>query len=694
MANELIPLGMQSNVPSLRPDKPSDMPMGEDPGLDEEDIANCVMEDFINDVKDKEEFGWLEKQEYAYRAYYGIKDVAMMNRPWPGASAFPVPITPTILDTIWANIIASMKAEDGTWCRVTGVGEEDIRKAVPLNSLMNWQLSNQIPMDRVQDLNAFRTPLQGNGLVKVMQDLTNNAVKVISFDVENFYIPIDAEGVQFGENNGHCTQIIPLSQNDIEMRKLWGVYKNLDKMVPGARISRGKAGNERLQQIKDVVAGQSKERRNRRETFFMAETYMEYFPKSGSAYGGPTRAAVKPKYIIVWWSPNGGTIHRIAQMDDKTVPFANHDLYPNPGYFFSMSLPEKIKNIQEKANYADKQNTDALDKQNAPAMFVSDTTELEKARAKRVLGGIYNLGGGGDNKVFYEPLPPRERGFETEVQRMWVEAQQLSGTIDISYGGQAKRDERLGQTRERIGAAGIRFSAIFRRMERGFKDTLKLIHKANNKYMDRKIKVKVIGYADYKSVDEIFPNQESGEMGLGIEGQYDFAFAGAAINERERENENKKLFYGAMSAAPDVMANPHDAWNVKEQLAEAYGIRDLETVITKPAQALIVSAQEYIQRVVSGQTDIPLRPGLDTDSYIFEIELFMRSETFMALYPPLQMELMKGLKLTYLMRAAEMLGMMDLQLVQQKQMAGQQAAQMDQMVQKRASMPKKESVAA
>ena len=620
-----------------------------------------------------------------------------MNRPWPGASAFPVPITPTILDTIWANIVASQRADDGSWCKVKGVGEEDIRKAIPLNSLMNWQLSNQIPMDRVQDLNAFRTPLHGNGLVKVMQNFTNNSVKVISFDVENFYIPIDAEGVQFDENNGHCTQIIPLSRNDIEMRKLWGVYENLDDMIPGARISRAsKSGSDRLQKLKDYVAGQDKERRQNRETYFMAETYKEYFPKSSSGYGNygsSSRAAVRPKYIIVFWSPNGGVKHRIAMMDDKTVPFANHDLYPNPGYFFSMSLPEKIRNIQEKANYADKQNTDALDKQNAPAMFVSDTTELEKARAKRVLGGIYNLGGGADNKVFYEPLPPRERGFETEVQRMWVEAQQLLGAIDISYGGQAKRDERLGQTRERIGAAGIRFSAIFKRMERGFKDSLKLIHKANNKFMDRKTKVKVIGYADYKTIDELFPREDGEQTGLGIEGQYDFAFGGVAITEREEEKQNRIQFYSAMSADQTVMVNPHDSWNVKEQLAEAFGIRDLETVITKPAQALVLSAQEYIQRVVSGQTDIPLRPGLDTDSYIFEIELFMRSETFMALDQPLQMELMKGLKLVYVMRAAEMRAMMDLQLVQQKQMAGQQAAQIDQMAQKRAGMPQKEVAA-
>ena len=624
----------------------------------------------------------MEKREYDVRAYHGIKDAAMMRRPWPGASAYPVPITPTLLDTGRSNIKASMRSDDGKWMSVSGVGEEDIRKARPLESLMNWQLGNQIPMDRIQDMNIFRTLLHGTGMIKAMQDFTRNAVKLVSFDIENFYIPIDADGVQFGDNNGHCTQIIPLSKNDIEMRKAWGIYKDLDLMAPGARIASG-SSRDNLQKLKDHVSGQDKEARQNRETYFLAETYLEYFPKSGAGYGGgPSRAGVRPIYLIVWWSPNGGTIHRIAMNEDKTVPFAKHDIYPNPGYFFSMSMPEKIRNIQEKANYADKQNTDAMDRSISPAMFVSDTAELEKSRAKRVPGGIYNLGR--DQSVQYEPQPPRDQGFEFEIQRMWREAQQLTGLIDISIGGAAKSNT-LGQDQIRSFRADIRFADIFERYESGFKDTLDLIYHYDNKYMDRKLKVKVLGYADYKTIDELFPNPDLGDMGLGIEGKFDFSFAGAAVTDREKMKMDTIQFYMTQMSDPKVMMNDHDWWNVKEKLAEAYGIRDLETVINKPSQALVLSPQEAIQRVVSGQTGMQLRPGIDTDSYIFEIELFMMTETFMSLDPQLQMELFNMLKVSYLMRAAEMRAIMDQQIIERKQMATQQAGAIADEADKRAA---------
>ena len=680
MANELSPLGMNSMSPVLPQDRPTDMPMGEAPNnLDEDDIRQCVLWDFQSSVKDKEDAGWIEKREYDLKSYYGIKDAAMMRRPWPGASAYPVPITPTLLDTAHANIKASIKSDDDRWCRVTGVGEEDIRKAVPLESLLNWQLSNQINIDRVEDLNIFRGLLNGNGIVKVMQDLSGgrSVVKTFSIDVENFYIPIDAEGVQFGENNGHATQIIPLSQNDVEMRKLWGIYKDLDKMAPGARIYNSGRGNQySIQKLKDHVTGQDMERKQNRDTYFLAETYKEYFPKNGSGYGstGPTRAGARPVYIIVWWSPNGGTIHRIAMMDeDKVVPFANHDLYPNPGYFFSMSLPDKLRNVQEKANYADKQNTDAMDRSISPAMFVSDTAELEKSRAKRIPGGIYNLGR--DQSVFYEPQPPRERGFEGEIQRMWIEGQQLTGLIDISYGGNT-RDKTLGQTQIRDYRAGIRFKDILDRYERGFKDKLDLIYHYDNKFMDRRTKVKVLGYADYKTIDELFPSEEGGGMGLGIEGKFDFSFAGIAVTEREKQKQDKIVYYSGLALRPDVLADPGKSWKVDKELSEAYGIRDIEKVLSKPPQALVLSAQEAIQRVVSGQTDIPLRAEIDTDSYIYEIGLFMRTETFLSLMPQLRAEILKMFKNVHIMRAFQMRAILDLQIVDRHQQAQSQALAM------------------
>ena len=220
-----LPQGLILNPdsPKLMEDRVSDMPFGESPMLDEEDVMRCVQEDFANDVKDKEDYGWLEKREWDFKSYYMVKDYAMTQRPWPGASAYPVPIIPALLDTGKANLQASKQSEDGRWVGVKGVGEEDIRKANPLEALLNWQCVNQIPMEEVEDITDFRMLLNGDGLQKVIQDHIHNRVKLINFDAENFYIPIDADGVQFPDNHGRCTQIIPLTWNDVQVRKMWGI---------------------------------------------------------------------------------------------------------------------------------------------------------------------------------------------------------------------------------------------------------------------------------------------------------------------------------------------------------------------------------------------------------------------------------------------------------------------------------------
>ena len=460
------------------------------------------------------------------------------------------------------------------------------------------------------------------------------------------------------------TQIIPLSKSDIEWRKQLGIYKDLDKMSPGARVTQ-RHGTDGMLKIRDFVAGQNKEQRYNRETYFMAETYKEYRPKSGSGYGdsgSSTSAGVRPISLIVWWSPNGGIIHRISVNKDEIVPFADYDLYPNPGYFFSMSLPEKIRNIQEKANYADKQNTDALDRAISPAAFVDDTEDFNKGVAQRVPGGIYSMGKG--NSISFESQPPVERGFERQYQQMWIEAQQLTGLIDISYGSSARQDKTLGQTQLRTYRADIRFASIISRFERGFEKTMDLIYHYDNKFMSRDTKIKVLGYSDYKSLSEIFPNPSAGNMGLGIEGKFDFKFAGAAVTEIEKEKQDKINFYSQLILSPAVLQDKGTYWKSLKELAEAHGVRDFETVMTKPAEASIMSAQESVQRIISGQADIQPRPGIDVESYIFEIELFMRTEGFQGLDPIYQKAMSDLLRRVYIMRAAEMQAQMDLQRIQ------------------------------
>jgi len=111
--------GLLLNDESLRlNDKPADtpiVPQNKELDLDESDLASYILELFRNDIEDKRQMSWVDKRNYDIKAYYGLKDAALSQIPWPNASNFPVPLTPTILDTAHANIVSSIL----TQCAIT-----------------------------------------------------------------------------------------------------------------------------------------------------------------------------------------------------------------------------------------------------------------------------------------------------------------------------------------------------------------------------------------------------------------------------------------------------------------------------------------------------------------------------------------------------------------------------------------------
>jgi len=619
--------------------------------IDEQALVSYLIQQFQSTIKDKEEFGWIAKRKHDIDAYYQIKQEALRHWPWEGASNSRVPMTPTLLDTAHANIKASIWSDAGDPVKVWGVGVEDIRKAPILENYLNWKVNNEIDMEAPMDSNIFRTFLHGTGIMKIIRNLKNQ-ILLSSVDIENIYVPIDASGFKI-EQCDFVTQIIGLTYNDLQLRKPF--YKDVDKIAPGIGIATS-LSQEQLTMARDVAHGTSMDQRMRRDLYFIAETYCTYYPKD----------SMKAKELIVWWSPNGGTIHRLRENKEGIRPYSRYAAYENPGRFYAMSLPEKIKGLQDDIDYANKQNTDAIDRAIAPAMFVDDTSGFEKNRAQRVPGGIYQKG---RSQIEYEPVPPVERGFERKMQELWFQAEQVLGLIDVTVGGQTRSGRTLGETQIRTTRADIRFGAVFSRFEKGWKDTVEIIYEYCNRYEDRSKKLKVLGYTDIKSLEELFPTSDPMKFGLAVEGKFDFGFGGSPINEREMEKQSAVEFALDMMAQPRVQQNDADWWRCAKILAEARGQRNLEAIISRPKSVDIYSPQEFIQRVMSGQYDLQIRPGIDADGYLFELELFMRSESFSELDPRGQKALNDAKRRVFMMSVAERQALLDTQMVMGRQQA-------------------------
>lgn len=646
---------LNPETPDLR-QLPADTPPPADRNditdIDENYLSAHILENFKNDIADKNESKVLDNILYEQNSYYGKKNESLKHFPWEGASAFPVPLTPTLVDTAHSNLMAGIwEGTDGP-AKIKGTGIEDIRTSRALEGLLNWQIMNDMEMYQESDKNTFRTIVHGTGFLKIIFDIKTNKVKVYSIDPNNIFMPIDARGMQVGDTD-HIIHIIPLSYNDLQIRKGLNVYRDIDSVQAGIGIYNG-SNIDTIRTNIDQIAGTDLTNRMRRENYYIAEVDISHVPKG----------AYKSREFKVWISPSSGKILRIRENKRKIRPYADYHLYPYDDRFFSMSMPLKIRNIQEKLDYADKQNTDALDRNISPAMFVEDTDSFERGREQRVPGGIYPIGK--NNRVYYEPQPPMERGFERMQSILWEQAERLTGIIDVTQGRSTSfAGKTLGEIEIRAARADVRFKTVFKRMEQGWNKSINLIYELDNEFMPRNKKVKVLGYSELKKIEEIFPNSQFEEIGLGLSGSYDFQFAGQLPADREQENEKIINFASTEMLNPLVQNNPANIWRLTLLKARAYGIRDIENHIAKPKEADILNVEEFIQRVMSGQLDANIEPGIDTDRYIFKLQQFMKTDSFMTLNQQQQIALVKGLQIAYVMSVQERKALMDLAIVKQ-----------------------------
>lgn len=635
--------------------------------VDHERLYNYLVNSFREAIRYKEYLSWVALREYDIKAYYMQKEAAWALSPWKGASSYRSPLTATLLDTAWANMMQSVWPEQGKPLQIKGSGREDVRTAKILEQYMNTVVENETNLKNVTDQNIFRMFLNGTGTIKTRRRLDGTSIDNSAVSVEDIYVPLNAEGFRVDQTE-YVHQVIGLSKLELQMRKNAGIYDFRDgDIAPGLGITGGNA-RERIQFQFDAVTGTDSLAEQRNDIYFIIESYVTYLEEN----------SLRPMELIVWWAPNGGKVLRVRQNETKIRPFSRYVVYEVPKRFYGISLPEKIREIQYKLDYSDKQYTDAMDRSNMPAMFLDDTSTFDPDVSQRVPGGIYPIGIG--NKIIFEPQPAVERGFNEERFNLWMQAERLTGLTDISQGASTKSGRTLGETELRQTAAGTRFTALFQKYEQGWNDTCKIIYQYQDLYVPREKKVKIIGYEDYENIGELFPSETQREVGLGLGEDFNpnFGFSGRPITEREREEAEFNDYYLAAMANPATAMNPANFWRLLEEKAQRDGIRNHSTLVQKPKEANILSAEEFIQRVMSGQYNLQLRPGIDADNYVFEIELFMRSSMFEALEDRGKVLLMVSLQQAKIISMMERQALMDFN---QFQMQTQMSA-MDQQVQK------------
>lgn len=593
-----------------------------DADIDKEKLGQYLIELVRKDLMDRESFGFDKKRQYDIKSYFGLKDEFFSSWPWPHASNFPEPITPVMVDTGYTNIASAMFRNPLHTVSVIGIGPEDKVYAPKVSSFVNWQVGVESNMQEVQDSNIFRTILNGTGFVKTWIDIGSEfAIKNASIPIENILKPAYGEGCQ-KDNCDHIFQIVPLTENEKKFRETLRhngklVYDGMDNLVKGVNVS--DADRELQRSLMSRVSGIDLERVESSDLYFWVEGHLTYYPPG----------SMRARELIVKFCLNNGYVNRVVDNKDIVRPYSDYYIYKLPGLAFHQSLPDKIRNVQEKANYTDKQVTDAADKAISSPAYIDENPGFNPQEHVRVPGGMYEVKKG--TQIQYDQTNMSaiiERG--NYVEKLWDRAERLTGFTDLFQGREPER--RLTATTDKIRTAKAenRFKAILNRFGIGWGKTCDLIYYYDDRYVPRHKVARVLGSTEYKSVDELFPgkaNAKLPEFGFNLNAKFNFKLAGKSQSEVDDENDIKLAFTDKILNTPFAQ-NLAVLYRALKVQADIIDFAEFERIVPKPPEADEISYEELMQRIESGEKDIQPSPYGEFTSQIIKIQLFMKTDKF------------------------------------------------------------------
>ena len=595
-----------------------------EPDIGDKDVlSEQLRKSFREDIQQREDFGFQEKQFYNEKSYYEVKDEFFSNWPWPHAYNIPEIIVPVFVDVGWTQIQGAMFRNLMKTVNVSGVGREDKPYASLIAHILNWENGIENEIYDVQGMNAFRMFKNGTGFVKTWLDIGDEfKIKHASIPMHLIYKPIKGNGCQ-RDKCSHYHQLIPMDENDWKFRKglkIDGktVYENLDMIAPGFEPSESLMGEE-LRMLQNQITGMDVEGMESRSLRYMVESHYTYYP--------PER--LKAVELIVWWSLRHGLIHRTIENDTLIRPMSDYWVYPSDGYAYQRSLPEILRSLQDDASYTKKQTADAADIAISPPVYIDKQSDFGQGSFLRVPTGMYQVEKGTNIQTEQRNIAAIiERGHY--LDKLWDKAKIRSGFTDIFLGIEGERQTTLGGDRIRLSKAENRFQHLLNTYGIGWRRTCEIQYDLTNRAIPRKKLIQVLGSADYTNVNQLFPRSQGSDFGMGLDRKFNFALAGKSQSEQDAEDQDALTTTGEILQSPFGMSKVV-AYKCLKKRAEVRNFMDFETILSRPPEADILSIEEVLQRIESGEIEVhpsPLTDQITAEYYLFRIGVFKKSDRY------------------------------------------------------------------
>lgn len=574
-----------------------------EPDIDKDFLSEELVKSFRQCIQDRAAFGFETKRRYDDEAYYGIKNEFFSNWPWPGASNFLEPITPTLVDVGVSHVHETMFRDVSKTILVEGIGKEDSPYAPLVSHVLNFEVGIDSNMIEAQGDNIFRTFQKGTGFLKTWVDFGDEfKIRNASIPIHLCFKPIYKSGCQRADVP-YIHQLIPLNENEWKFRQGIGRYEHLEAVTPGWGMGEALT-QEDVNLIQSQITGLDVTAADSRDMRYLVETPITHYPKG----------KFKALELIVTWSPKNGIIHRVVENKDLIRNMSDYWFYKNAGFAYHRSMPEILRDIQEKANYTDKQVTDAADKAITPAAFIEQGSGFDPNENMRAPTGMYEVAKG--TKITFEQpniAAIIERG--NQIDRLWDKAERRTGLTEIFQGLTPERRQTATTDRLRNNKAENRFKTLLKNYGVGWRNTANIIYELTDRNIPKKKLIMILGSADYSSTKQIFPQKDAPAFGMGLNAQFNFSLAAITQGEKDEQDARHTEF---LNETIKIFGNDKAAlWKSYRAKAELINFKDWERIVSKPPEADIMAIDEVFQRIESGETGLQPSPFM-TDQILLE----------------------------------------------------------------------------
>ena len=558
--------------------------------LNYEELVDRVIQDY-----DKGDLGGRKKYyENSLKQYRG--ELPEKTKPWKGCSNVNVPVTEIVVDTYHANLMDSFFGGYDI-VDIKPVSANDVDTAAKRKQFLNWQLVNEIDLQKVIDKVIEISLIYGDCFIKLryardvqikkevsiqtvidengqpVEQEIENEIEDVLYDAPKIDVPLPDEIILSPDATGlqkqDCRYIIhrvDITKADYIDRVNNHGYTDIDFTESKSKDIKQLYQHIR-QQLKDYeqTMYDMQEEDNR---VTLVEWHGSYFNEAESEY----------QEICAIINPASRTVCTAWKNELGFRPFVRFCPFPVAGRPYGRSLSEKLNPLQAQMNTIYNQRNDSAAMRIAAPFFYTAGSDFDPTRFNVEPNGGYPVDNVNNIKWYDGPGAPNSS--YNEEQALWNYIDQLMATSETMKAVLSKQNTTATEVAAATARGSVRFGLIFRRYEKAMTELVWMIAKFNQEYMPPEKEFRIVGSDGQFKWDSIKDIEMAGKLDISIR-------AASVINEQAKV-QKAMLMYDRLRQDPVIMGDIRSLYENTRYFMEAVGGRDIniDKQLAKPPQLM------------------------------------------------------------------------------------------------------------